>query len=175
MRQIPNILTTARILIALLFPFIGNQYWLFVIFVAAATEFFDGYLARRLNAETKLGRFLDPIADKIFLSSIVFTFLYFDHIALWQILLLALREFTILSGVIWLIYKKEWDRFNLMSPQFSGKVATWAQYIFIISIGLFLKTEIFLFVPAVAISAWASWQYIHVFLEQGKIYKQNNS
>lgn len=69
LRFLPNALTLSRILlcpiiITLLFK---NQFLLsFVLYaLGALTDFFDGFLARRLNAKTHLGSLLDPIADKI--------------------------------------------------------------------------------------------------------------
>ncbi|MDC7683979.1 CDP-diacylglycerol--glycerol-3-phosphate 3-phosphatidyltransferase [Asticcacaulis sp. BYS171W] len=82
---IPNILTSLRLLLGIVMfllmavsgdavPLIsvmpdmifGLQRWAFALFViAASTDFLDGYLARRLNAVSKWGSILDPIADKI--------------------------------------------------------------------------------------------------------------
>lgn len=70
--NIPNILTLLRIgLLPLIICAMYAGYpWMALTFytVAAATDFFDGYLARRLNAVTPFGTFLDPISDKIFVG-----------------------------------------------------------------------------------------------------------
>ena len=76
MTTLPNILTVGRI--ALIPPFIGLFYlpqeiaaWAtFGLFAfAAVTDFFDGWLARRLNQTSEFGRILDPIADKLIVAS----------------------------------------------------------------------------------------------------------
>ena len=71
-RKIPNILTIGRILIVPFFVlafylpgFYGDLTALILFIVASFTDFLDGMLARLLGQETKLGEFLDPIADKI--------------------------------------------------------------------------------------------------------------
>ena len=76
---IPTILTLIRLVFPFLFS-IGiyyllplNYMWLnifmAVLFAAVSiTDYFDGYLARRWNQETELGRILDPVADKIFIA-----------------------------------------------------------------------------------------------------------
>lgn len=70
---VPNMLTSARLLAApglavpfLLLPRPEADLWALGLFLAAAvTDFFDGWLARRLGQESRLGAVLDPIADKV--------------------------------------------------------------------------------------------------------------
>lgn len=75
-KQLPNILTYSRILvipaIIVVFYMKGNLgYWLAAALFAFAsiTDFFDGYLARAWHAQSKIGRFLDPIADKLLVAT----------------------------------------------------------------------------------------------------------
>ena len=67
--NLPNQLTVMRLVLAvILFGLIGCEYYrvsLVVFIVAAATDWLDGYLARRWGLVTMLGRILDPFADKI--------------------------------------------------------------------------------------------------------------
>ena len=64
-----NVLTTLRILLApiILFFLIFGDYLIctFLFFIAGISDYFDGYLARKYNAESQLGEILDPIADKV--------------------------------------------------------------------------------------------------------------
>jgi cardiolipin synthase len=76
MSSLPNALTLARIALVPLFvaafflPGDGGRWIVFVLFcVAGVTDVFDGMIARRLNAESSLGRMLDPIADKLIVSA----------------------------------------------------------------------------------------------------------
>ena len=91
MKAIPNILTLGRLALTLLvlvflvaasgaWPFGGLddagksalRAWAFILFViAAVTDFFDGYLARKLNAVSLLGAILDPIADKVLIAAAI--------------------------------------------------------------------------------------------------------
>ena len=77
--NIPNILTLLRILIIpviLIFLEIDNQFYkwlaLALYVVACISDFLDGYLARKYEIESSFGRFLDPIADKILVVSVIF-------------------------------------------------------------------------------------------------------
>jgi cardiolipin synthase len=70
--QIPNLLTLSRIIVipALVASFyidgpVGNWIGFALFAFAGVTDFFDGYLARSMNVVSPLGRFLDPIADKL--------------------------------------------------------------------------------------------------------------
>ncbi|MEC9347752.1 MAG: molybdopterin-guanine dinucleotide biosynthesis protein B [Pseudomonadota bacterium] len=78
LRQIPNLLTAARV--AVIPPLVGAAFlpspwsdWLpFALFVAASiTDWLDGVLARRWNAGSKFGQFMDPIADKLLVVAVI--------------------------------------------------------------------------------------------------------
>jgi len=89
MRRLPNILTGLRLALALFTFFglasaallsdlltpdtqFGLERWAFVAFVVAAlTDFFDGWLARRLDATSLWGAILDPIADKVLVCGVI--------------------------------------------------------------------------------------------------------
>lgn len=86
--SLPNILTYTRILVIplLLVTFYindeGARWVACVLFLAAAlTDFFDGYLARSRNQVSKLGRFLDPIADKLLVAAVLLMLAGFRRIS----------------------------------------------------------------------------------------------
>jgi len=76
MYTLPNLLTLSRIaaipvcIFVFYLPFGWNHFVASVVFIlAGVTDWFDGYLARRLNQTSKLGAFLDPVADKLMVSA----------------------------------------------------------------------------------------------------------
>lgn len=108
MYSIPNLLTMGRML---LIPFIVafiyiDTMWaawcaLFVYFIASVTDFVDGYVARSMNMESAFGRFLDPVADKVFVGTMLVLLIGFDRLeGFWLIpaMLIIMREF-IVSGL----------------------------------------------------------------------------
>lgn len=93
MHHLPNILTFFRIIIlpfiiALFFVPTAWAAWaaLGLYIMACITDFFDGYVARKMKTVSALGTFLDPIADKIFIAALLIVLVGFNRIdGLWQI------------------------------------------------------------------------------------------
>ncbi|MDH3912909.1 MAG: CDP-diacylglycerol--glycerol-3-phosphate 3-phosphatidyltransferase, partial [Rhodospirillales bacterium] len=85
--SLPNLLTLLRIvIIPILVPlfYLDGAYprWLAcgLFGLAAITDYFDGYLARHLNEVSPLGRFLDPIADKLLVAAVILMLVGMDSI-----------------------------------------------------------------------------------------------
>lgn len=106
--NLPNILTYGRIfavpIVAGLLMWGGNNArWaaLFIFVLAAITDFFDGYLARKWQQQSSLGKMLDPIADKV-LVAVVLLVLCGDQILLgghvWAAIIILARE-VLVSGL----------------------------------------------------------------------------
>jgi CDP-diacylglycerol--glycerol-3-phosphate 3-phosphatidyltransferase len=100
--NIPNILTIARILIVpiiftlLLFKKEIYEIYASVLFVIAMfTDFLDGYIARKNNIVTTFGIFLDPIADKILVITILIMLIPLKRIPAWMVVIIVVREIFI--------------------------------------------------------------------------------
>ena len=106
--SLPNLLTLSRIfavplLVALLWgPGVAATLAAFIVFcVAGATDYFDGYLARARGTVSKLGVFLDPVADKIMVVATIVMLIHVGTIhglAIIPALIIILRE-IIVSGL----------------------------------------------------------------------------
>ena len=102
-----NVITLLRIfLIPLIITLLLNNMpvWAFVLFLLTAlTDGIDGYIARRLNQVTDLGKFLDPLADKLLVISMLLVLVGFSLpviiIIVREIAVLALRSFKANKGV----------------------------------------------------------------------------
>jgi CDP-diacylglycerol--glycerol-3-phosphate 3-phosphatidyltransferase len=97
-----NTITLLRILLTPLFLyFLFNRYQYFEIFaliifiIASITDAYDGYVARKYREVTNLGKFLDPLADKILMSAAFISFVVMDLIPLWMVILVILRDFVV--------------------------------------------------------------------------------
>ncbi len=112
--NIANKLTLMRVVLVFVFigiiwipilPFETTLWVALVIFIAASlTDFFDGYLARKLNLVTNLGKFMDPLADKMLVTAAMIAIidkgplLPAGILPAWIVVMILLREF-IVSGI----------------------------------------------------------------------------
>ena len=110
MYTIPNIITLARIALVPVFilifflPFHWSYFWAAAIFtLAGVTDWVDGYLARRLNQTSKLGAFLDPVADKLMVSAALILLVEM-HASAW----LAIPAIVIIGREIAISALREW-------------------------------------------------------------------
>ena len=100
--NVPNSLTLLRIflvpflVVVLLTKFYGREYVGLAIFlVAAITDFFDGWIARRSNKITRLGALLDPIADKLLMSAAFISLVELGLAPAWMVVIVIGREFAV--------------------------------------------------------------------------------
>ena len=140
--NLPNYLTLARIIIVpllvvvLLTPVAENwfgvsSYALAIgIFLAASlTDILDGHLARRRNQVSNLGKFLDPIADKLLVSAALIV-LVEKHLApAWAVVIIIAREF-IITGLRSIAATEG----IVISAQSIGKIKMWAQCVAIVAL-----------------------------------------
>ena len=99
---LPNQLTVLRIILTpvFLFFFLSNepvmkQISLGIYIIAALTDWYDGWLARKFNYITNWGKFWDPLADKILVSAAFFGFVVVGYVELWMVIIIILRDFIV--------------------------------------------------------------------------------
>ncbi len=84
------------IIVILLAEMENREILAFIIFVLAAiTDAVDGYVARKYNEVSDLGKFLDPLADKLLVSAALIALVYLNLVATWVATILILREIVI--------------------------------------------------------------------------------
>lgn len=168
LKNIPNILSVIRILLVFVFVFVlfvlDNMYVaLIVFFVAGATDVVDGYLARRNNWITNLGKILDPFADKLMQCTVLVSLCIKGILPLWFVIPYFVKEVVTLAMGFLVIKRRS---FNVVSRWY-GKFAVCLFYA-TIAISIIFKDflavhpiiSIFIFIPAVTFSIAALIGYI---------------
>ena len=176
LKNVPNILASARIVLAfLMYLFLVNRnvfsihpswadYFAALIFVIASiTDFFDGYIARNFNAISKLGEILDPLADKMLTLGAFLGLLYLHRASAWAVYLILIREFFI-TGLRVVMASEGIS----VKASFAGKVKTVFQ---MIAIGFLLMNwpcaNCLLWI-AVILTLYSGMDYLKVYLKEHK-------
>lgn len=166
--NIPNTLTIIRIVIIPVFitMIIYNRYnyALSLFVIAALTDAFDGLFARLTNQKTRLGTFLDPLADKFLLVTSFILFAVYGWIPKWLAITVISRDLIVVIGwfLLYLITHN-----SIIEPVLLGKTAIALQVITLayVLININLSSprpipDILLFLTA-AITAISGLQYIY--------------
>jgi len=178
--NIPTILTLLRIasipviMIVFYLPIEDARLWCSLIFIVASlTDWFDGFLARKLNLQTAFGEFLDPVADKLMVVTLLVLIVQADpaiYIAVPAAIIIG-REVTVASLREWMA---ELGQRSVMKVSWLGKCKTSFQMLAILCL---LFNADFYEVPirtvgiasiyiAAVLTLWSMWQYIQLALPQ---------
>lgn len=173
---IPDLLAVARvILVPVVMVLVRSAdrlehafgYAAILFVVAALTDFFDGYLARRWDLTTTLGAFLDTTADKLLVTGTLFALVSVDRVSIWAAVIIVMREFIVMAlrGLVAMSGA-------LIAPSGWGKIKATVQFT---AIGLaFLRLpepwgplylDQWAMWVAVAVTIASGWQYLAVFMD----------
>jgi CDP-diacylglycerol--glycerol-3-phosphate 3-phosphatidyltransferase len=141
--NLPNKITVGRIIVApffMIFLLIDNMYFRYLstllFILAALTDAYDGYLARKTGVITGFGKFMDPLADKILVSTAFIAFVALGYVRTWMILLIILREFLVTGLRSLAAYKGV-----LIMPSYVAKWKTGCQMTVIIVILVYINLK----------------------------------
>lgn len=184
LKNIPNILSVIRILLVFVFVYVlfalNSPVWAIIVFlIAGATDVVDGFLARRFNWITNLGKILDPVADKLMQCTVLVCLCIKDIIPLWFVIPFFLKEgTTLLVGLI--VIKR---RNVVVVSKWYGKAAVCLFYATVVLSVMFREffaanvlAQILVFAPAVIFALAAFFGYVKHYwslkkkeVERGKI------
>lgn len=98
--NLPNIISWLRIVIVPFFFYLlvwggkgAVELACILYFIASASDFFDGWLARKYGEVSNFGKFLDPLADKILTTAAFIAFVILGIVELWMVIIIVLRDF----------------------------------------------------------------------------------
>lgn len=125
----PSILSSSRLLAALIFPFCPENGWLWLIVVAGLSDALDGWLARKWQAVTWQGGLIDAVADKLFVLTVLIVFVSAGKIAPLWIPAVISRDLLVLLTAIYIASRRVWGSFKEMPARTTGKLATGGQFV----------------------------------------------
>jgi CDP-diacylglycerol--glycerol-3-phosphate 3-phosphatidyltransferase/cardiolipin synthase len=163
LRGLPNVLSLSRIVLAALFIPAGRAARIALICLAALTDFFDGWLARRTNTATRWGALADPIADRLFVLVAIATYLLNGELSVIESLLLLLRDIATALGffVARIVPTLRAVEFK---ARFPGKIVTVLQLVTLVALVAGVR-PLMPFVALVAVvSALAIADYTHALM-----------
>ena len=165
LKNIPNILSVIRIMLVAVFVYsafcISDNVALVVFLIAGATDVLDGYLARRNNWITDLGKILDPFADKLMQCTVLVSLYIKKFIPIWFVIPFFAKElFSLLIGLV--VIKK---RNVVIVSRWYGKFTVCLFYLTIVVSVIFAEyingmLTFVVFVPAVISAVATLWAYI---------------
>ncbi len=172
--NLPNQLTILRILmipVCLLLWALELPVWAAAVFaLAAATDFFDGYIARKRNIVTVFGKFADPVADKILVLTAMI-FLAADHrIPAWAVCVVAARELMV-DGLRLVAVGKG----NVIAAGWLGKIKTNLQYFCVLAAMLLPKGHWLTLTLSVLMAIMTVWSGIQYFWASRNVFREENA
>ncbi|TRY30147.1 CDP-diacylglycerol--glycerol-3-phosphate 3-phosphatidyltransferase [Aliiglaciecola sp. M165] len=163
MWTIPNIITMLRVALIPIFVTVYYLDWewarqagAFVFWFAAITDWFDGYLARKLKQSSAFGAFLDPVADKLIVAAALLMITH-TYATVW----ITIPAILLMSREIYVSALREWmgqhGKSDIVSVSFIGKAKTTAQMLALI--GLLSELEYFMGFPLY----WVTLGYVLLY------------
>lgn len=143
----------------------GMWMWLSlaVFIIASLTDFVDGYIARRYNQTTDLGKFLDPLADKLITIAAMVMFCEWGVFPAWALMLVLTREFAV-TGLRLIAVQKG----TVIAAGWSGKIKTASTMVGLCAMMALPGIDILNWVVIGLIVATTLYSGIEYFIQNGK-------
>lgn len=166
-KYIPNILTAFRfILIPFIFISVINQKYLIALIIftiSAITDILDGYIARKYNYITDIGKLIDPLSDKLTQIFLLLALFILDIVPWWILAIVFVKECVMIISASMLYSKKE----VVVYSQWYGKLATTLFYLAIVcslitnefNISLSFKLDLLLYYWAILATIFSLIMY----------------
>lgn len=181
-KHIPNLLSFFRFMLIpiILYAIFSHHYWKALIFftISAITDIADGFIARKFNLISDLGKLLDPLADKVTQICIIAALVHLGIIQIWILAILILKELILICGATFL-YRKN----IVVHSKWYGKLATVLLYLaiigsllirqFNITFELLLNLNFAIYCIAIICTIFALIMYSYTIYSKGFINKEN--
>ena len=178
-KLLPNILTIIRFIFI---PFIimaiafDNYIVALVLFIlSSASDVLDGYIARKFDAISDIGKLLDPLADKLTQLSVLLTLFIKSIIPIWIVVIYFIKDFVLVAGASFLYGKQ-----LVVSSKWYGKLSTVLLFLAVVS-SLIIKIyniqfnfATYIYWLAIIFGIFALLGYIEHFYKRGYLPKKED-
>lgn len=173
--NLPNKLTILRVILvpvlvvinyipglkdSFIFSMTSANFWMLLVFIFASfTDFLDGYIARSRNLITTFGKFMDPLADKMLVTSALVVLVEQGVVPAWSLALILTREFMV-SGIRLVAVSDG----KVIAASYLGKAKTATTMISIIFLFIgnrFMIFALIIYYLAVVLTAVSGFDYLH--------------
>lgn len=157
LKTVPNILSFSRIPLSFLLFSENESIRLLSVALAILTDVADGFLARKFNVSSHFGTLLDPIADKIFFSMGIISFLMRGELSIFFAGLMFARDFALALFFLRLYFTGRWASFKIQAINW-GKIATSLQMIVFLALILGIPVSPIVFYSFIGIGFGAYFE-----------------
>lgn len=154
MFNIPNLLSAARLPLALLFLSESIPLRALALVLAMASDFLDGFLARRYLLTTRIGTFLDPLMDKFFVIFVLSVMIAENRITVFEAASFICRDFSVFLFGCYLIARGYFAKYQFRAI-WCGKVTTALQFAVLLALTCGYSVPLFVFSLFVALGLLA--------------------
>jgi len=181
MKAIPNMISIFRIFLVPVFIIVYftddrdiKFYAVLVYAIAGLSDLLDGYLARRLDAQSKLGKLLDPLGDKLMTFTVMVCITIDKPILIWAVLVMGAKE--ILLGIGGIVMHKK-AHAELMPANILGKSSTFVFFVVCVTLMLYRDipnvTAMILISVAVLLTLISLGSYLSAYIRLMKTRDKN--
>ncbi|HEX6058502.1 MAG TPA: CDP-alcohol phosphatidyltransferase family protein [Gemmatimonadaceae bacterium] len=154
-----NALSLSRIALAAAYPLAGDASWrVSLVALAGASDFLDGWIARRTHLTTRWGAILDPVTDRLFVLTAITTHLVEGSLGVAQYYALLVRDLATAVGFL-VARAVPWLRGVELRARWAGKIVTVLQLATLLALSLAPRLVVPLVAAVVATSVWAIADY----------------
>ena len=125
---LPNAISIIRIILTvpIVIALLKEQYLLTLLLflVAGISDALDGWIAKQFSLQSRLGSILDPVADKVLLTSTFITLYWIEILPLWLLMIIFVRDVIIIAGALGYFLGEESSESDLLEPSLISKVNT---------------------------------------------------
>lgn len=160
---LPNGLSLTRLGLGLALPWLPASWRLGVIAVASLTDLLDGLVARWLRAGTETGRLLDPLADKVFVATLVAILVSERAVRPWWAVAVLARDLVVTAAAAAVMARGRGAGLRRMKPRWLGKCATAAQFALLLELVVVGHGWEWLLALTAALSVAAAGDYVRAY------------